>query len=238
MNINRELKIIWWAPERCGTKITAEIFKKFNFEVFEQSTNVFFPLSENYHSHDIIFPEEFKDYTVICNVRNPYDRIISLYLNFTSLGKNFVWMKTKKPELKRKINLFCLELFEYGIKQKLIENIERKVPVRDYVSKLSFDGKLPDKLIKMENLYEDISSLDFVQQSKLWTSGELQELIEKNNFLRKNPFHFSDLYDWETAVRVFNYYKKHFFICDYDPFSFSQTPLTEDEKYKFIHEIL
>ena len=38
MNISHEHKIIWWAPERCGTKATAHIFSKLGFEYFVDET--------------------------------------------------------------------------------------------------------------------------------------------------------------------------------------------------------
>lgn len=237
MNVNRELKLIWWAPERCATKLTADIFKKLGFEVLDQKTGIFTPLSETYHSHDIVLPEEFKDFKIICNVRNPYDKVLSFYLNFTSVGKNFVYLKSKKTELQHKIERFSLELFEYAINQKIIRTYIRTVPVRDYVSKLSFNGIIPNHLIRMENLLEDFSKLDFINQSKEWQTGEIQDLIEKNEYINKRPFDFTELYTMNSAIRVFDYYKKHFYICDYDPFSFSKEQLSNEDKIKFLHEI-
>jgi hypothetical protein len=238
MNINRDLKLIWWAPERCATKITAEIFRKFNFEVYNESDQTFLPLEGNYHSHNIGIPAGLEDYKIICNVRNPYDKVLSFYLNFTSVGKHFLYLKSRKTELMKKIDTFCLELFEYSINQGFSFNLEREVPVRNYVSKLSFDHILPNKLIRMENLVEDFGSLDFVRESKFWQSGEIQQMIENNNFYNKRPFSFNDLYTKDSAARVFNYYKKHFFICGYDPFSFTKEILSDDEKFQFIHKIL
>lgn len=237
MNVNRELKLIWWAPERCGTKITAEIFKKLGFEVYDEKNNTFTPLSETYHSHRITIPEQFSEYKIICNVRNPYDKVISFYLNFTSVGSNFVFFKNRKNELKDKINNFTLELFEYAINQKVLVNMSREMPVRDYVSKLTFDGRLPDFLIGVENLEEDLSKLDFVGASSFWKSGEIQKLIQNNSFIKKRPFKFQDLYTMDSARRVFDYYKKHFYICGYDPFSFTTESLNNEEKIKFLHEI-
>jgi len=237
MNVNRELKIIWWAPERTATKMTAEIFKKLNFEVFDLKNKVFTPLTETYHSHDIGIPEEFKDYKIICNVRNPYDKVISFYLNFTSVGKNFVFFKNKKEELKKKIDRFTLELFEYAINQKIIRTNTKTIPVRNYVSKLNFKDGIPDHLIRMENLHDDLSKLDFITQSNYWTSGEIQEMIENNHFINRRPFEFQELYTKNSAIRVFDYYKKHFYICDYDPFSFTKDELTNEEKINFLHEI-
>lgn len=238
MNVNRELKIVWWAPERCGTKITAEIFRRFNFEVYNPLKETYSPLSEVYHSHEISLPEKFKDYKIICNVRNPYDKVLSFYLNFTSVGKHFVYFKNKKEELKKKIDVFCLELFEYAINQKILVNNEKKIPVRDYISKLSFDYIVPNQFIKMENLEEDLSKLDFISESNLWRSGEIKDMIYNNNFINKRPFEFTNLYSFESASRVFNYYRKHFYICDYDPFSFTTEILTEEQKLNFIHNIL
>ena len=237
MNVNRELKLIWWAPERCGTKITAEIFKKLGFEVYDEKNNTFTPLSETYHSHRITIPEQFSEYKIICNVRNPYDKVISFYLNFTSVGSNFVFFKNRKNEVKDKINNFTLELFEYAINQKVLVNMSREIPVRDYVSKLTFDKRLPDFLIRVENLEEDFSKIDFIKQSKMWDSGEIQQLIKDNEFINKRPFDFNDLYSFESARRVFDYYKKHFYVCDYSPFSFTKNSLTNQQKIKFLHEI-
>ena len=237
MNVNRELKLIWWAPERCATKLTADIFKNFNFEVLDQKTGTFTPLSETYHSHDIVLPEEYRDYTIICNVRNPYDKVLSFYLNFTSVGKNFVYLKSKKIELQQKIERFSLELFEYAINQKIIRTFTRTVPVRNYVSKLSFDGIVPNHLIRMENLIEDFSKLDFITQSEGWQTGEIQERIEKNDYINERPFRFDELYTMNSAIRVFDYYKKHFFICDYNPYSFTKDELSNEDKIKFLHEI-
>jgi len=237
MNVNRDLKIVWWAPERCATKITAKIFSKFNFEVYDERFNTFTPLSDTYHSHKIILPDEFKDYRIICNVRNPYDKVLSFYLNFSSVGKNFVYLKNKKTELKNRIENFTLELFEYAINQKVLVNMSREVPVRDYVSKLSFNENIPQNFIRMENLVEDIGNLDFISDSKEWKSGELQEIIKENEFINRRPFKFQDLYTMNSAFRVFNYYRKHFYICGYDPFSFTTEKLENEEKIKFLHEI-
>jgi hypothetical protein len=238
MNVNRELKIVWWAPERCGTKITAEIFRKFDFEIYNPINKEFTPLTEKYHSHTIDLPDEFKDYKIICNVRNPYDKILSFYLNFTSVGRHFVYLKNKKEELKNKIDTFTLELFEYAINQRILENKIDKIPVRDYVAKLNFDGIIPQNLIRMENLVDDLSQLEFITESSYWKSGEIIDLISNNKFYNKKPFEFTDLYSFQSASRVYNYYKKHFFICDYDPFSFTKENLSEEQKFKFIHAIL
>jgi len=150
MNINRENKIIWWAPERCATKLTAEIFKKLGFEVFDKEKQDFVSLSEHYHSHDIVFPEEFKDYKLICNIRNPYDRVLSFYLNFTSVGKNYVYTKHKKDDFKKREEVAAQEAAEQTAKEvseavnnkvqtmynmiiPLLQNLAKDADTRDYI---------------------------------------------------------------------------------------------------------
>lgn len=238
MNVNRELKIVWWAPERSATKITADILRKFNFEIYDEIKDIYLPLSTNYHSHDIKIPKKFEDYKIICNVRNPYDKILSFYLNFTSVGKHFVFMKNKKEELVKKIDIFCSELFEYAINQQILVNHERKIPVKDYISKLSFDYKIPNNFLRMENLIEDFSKLDFILESKFWKSGEIQDMINKNQYINTRPYRFDELYSFAAASRVYDFYKKHFFICGYDPYSFTQKKLSNKEKIQFIHKTL
>jgi hypothetical protein len=103
MNVSHEHKAIWWAPERCATKITAQIFGEAGF------TNDGILLNEIYHSHDFKIPNDCEDYTVYCNIRNPYDRILGIFLNFTNVGLSFVYTREKKQDLINKFEFFIDE---------------------------------------------------------------------------------------------------------------------------------
>ena len=73
MNISHEHKVIWWAPERCGTKATAHIFSKLGFEYFKTSEEKEKTINDdgiNYQSHNIDVPDIYKDYQIICSIRN------------------------------------------------------------------------------------------------------------------------------------------------------------------------
>ena len=78
MNVSHEYKMIWWAPERTATKLTAQILKNYNFEYFVGKNN-YKKLCDPYHSHDLNIPEGCENYKIICNMRNPYDRVLGLY---------------------------------------------------------------------------------------------------------------------------------------------------------------
>ena len=96
MNFSTKHKVIWWAPERCATKLVADIFSHYNFEYKNNVNSVAKELTAPYHSHGIFVPEEFNDFKLICSIRNPYDRVLSLFTNFTSIGSQIVYTKKTK----------------------------------------------------------------------------------------------------------------------------------------------
>jgi hypothetical protein len=51
-------------------------------------------------------------------------------------------------------------------------------------------------------------------------------------------FKFNQMYDFDLAKRVYRLYKKHFYLCDYCPFSFTDKELTDEEKISFLHDIV
>lgn len=235
MNVSHKHKVIWWAPERTASKLISQIFKHYEFVYYEnkKKTN---PLGEPYHSHILEIPEGCEDYRLICSIRNPYDRILSLFLNFTSVGRTLVYTRDKKPDFIKRFDYFTKELFIYAIKERKIVNNEREVPVRDYVSRVNFTTTIPSYFIRMENLVEDLNGLDFISESELWKSGFFNDLIENNKFINRRPYTFDQIYTFEGANRVYQYQKKLFFICGYDPFSFTTENLSNDDKKKFLHE--
>jgi hypothetical protein len=80
-------------------------------------------------------------------------------------------------------------------------------------------------------LYED-NWYDLKDNSKKFTDSL------ENEFIKKRPFHFSDVYTQTSAKYVYEYFKNHFYLCDYDPFSFTKSILTDEEKKKFLHDTL
>ena len=73
-----------------------------------------------------------------------------------------------------------------------------------------------------------------------FTKGEeVQETTKGRIFLIKDfnsESFFDEMYDFETAKKVYFYFKKCFYLCGYDPFSFTKNGLTYDEKVSFLHD--
>jgi hypothetical protein len=152
------------------------------------------------------------------------------------VGINSVFTRDSKEKFIKRFNYFVEELYHYAILTNKIVNLEREKPVKDYISSLNFENRIPDFFIRTENMVEDFQKIDFITQSDLWESGQIQKMIYNNNFKINRPFSFNEVYSFESANKVYQYQKKLFFICDYDPFSFTTDEINDESRKKFLHE--
>ncbi len=238
MNFSTKHKVIWWAPERCATKLVADILSHYNFEYRVNNNSETNELTAPYHSHGIFVPEEFNNFKIVCSIRNPYDRVLSLFTNFTSVGSRIVYTKKDKQNFIDRFSDFVVQLLSYSEVRKVDTDPEKNFVLKKYVAKYDFDERIPDYFIRMEHIKEDLSKLDFISESPLWKSNFFDEFILDNPFMNTKPYSFDEIYTFESAQIVFNYFKKHFFLCDYDPFSFTKEILTDQQRKKFLHEII
>ena len=223
MNISLEKKIVWFCPERNGGKLLREVLIRNSFYNCSKKNDYnLVSIIDSGVSHDNRIPEPYEDFTLISNVRNPYDRVWSLYLNFYT--KNF---QPKDLELtKTKFNDYVQKSFIVTTQGIVLDNFYGK---NNYFDKWTFTIKKPDEIIKLENIKEDISKLDFLNKDLIpW------ELFD-GRYINHRPITFDMVYDWTSAQIIFQYYKNYFFDFGYDPFSFTNQQLTDEEKVNFIH---
>jgi hypothetical protein len=229
MNISLKNNVIWLSPERTGGKMLREIFKNFNFYTCEKKNN--FELKsfwENSHSQQNNIPEKYKDFEVIATIRNPYDRIWSCYVNFNT--KNFTPKDFEGTKIK--FNEFVNKSFINTLSGVITDSF---FDGSDYLNKWRFETILPDKIIKFENIEEDVKSLDFIKNSQ---KISYSSIFEDNKFKNNRFITFDTVYDLESARKVYNFYKNHFFYFNYNPFSFTKENLTDEEKINFLHNCL
>lgn len=232
MNVNHEHKIIWWAPERCGTKALAHIFSKLGFEFYTNLDMFKKEIKSDYQSHQIEIPEELSDYKIIFSTRNPYDRILSLFTNFTNVGKNSLYMKGNENIFIQKYETFLNELF-------LTTNRQIEKPIlKKYIQKYSMNDKGPDLIVRMESMIQDLSKIDFVKNSDLWKSGYITDYLNHNEYIVKRSYRFNKVYTTSAAKLVYENHIKHFILGEYDPFSFTTETFSNEEKMRFIHDKL
>lgn len=232
MNVNHEHKVIWWAPERCGTKALANIFSKLGFEFYTNLKEYEKGVKSDYQSHEIKVPESLSDYKIIFSTRNPYDRVLSLFSNFTNVGKNSLYMKGNENSFIKKYEIFLNELFSSDHKQS------DKIILKNYIQKYSMNGKGPDTVIRLESMIEDLSKIEFVKNSDLWKSGYINDYLIDNEYIINRNYKFNKVYTTQGAKLVYENHIKHFILGGYDPFSFTTETLINEDKMRFIHDKL
>jgi len=211
MNISHEHKMIWFSPEMSGTENVSKTLEKHGFLGIEGKT-------------ELELLSEYPDYKVICGMKNPYERVFLLHLKGDL--RSIQLKKHHFEALKTEFN-------DWG-RQMLIPN-KLKITVNDtfietnntpkYLKKWVFDQKTPDFFVKSEDLINDLNKLGFVDE----------DIILDNDV---KQFKFNQIYEFDVAKRVYHLYKKHFYLCDYDPFSFTDKELTDEEKISFLHDIV
>lgn len=238
MNFSEKHKVVWLAPERCATKLICEIFKNYDFSVYFSEKTETKSLLDSYHSHSMYIPKDYNDYEVICSMRNPYDRVLSVFVNLTRLGNDTVFTKKTKNNFQIRFESFLNEIFELPYVKNLENNLERFPVFNTYITKLRFENKIPNKFIRMENLKEDLNDLKFLKNSTRWASGEFEDLIRKNRFINRRAYSFDEVYTIDSAKKVYDFYQNIFYLCDYDPFSFTKEKLSDEMKKNFLHGII
>ena len=212
MDISHERKLIWLSPELSGTDNVSKILRKFGFEELKGDNNLDSTL-------------QYSDYKTICGMRNPYDRFFYLFYKI-----DFASVLVKKDQF----DVFKLKFNEWGrkiiIPQKLKVTIDETFidtsSTPKYLKNWVFDIKTPDFFIRAENFEDDLMSLGFYDS----------EISNKG--YNTSYFTFDKMYEFDVAKMVYHLYKKHFYLCDYDPFSFTTEELTYEQKIKFIHDTI
>ena len=229
MNVSIENRCIWLSPEETGGNILEEIFKNYDFYSCEEKNNFELRnLTENTHSNGNVIPEEYQDFEVIVTIRNPYDRVWSCYLNFFT--KNFIPKDFEGTKLK--FNQFISNSFYKTLRGVITDPFYTG---NDYFNKWKFDTNLPDSVIRFESIREDLESLDFIQKNPQFYD---KSIFDDSRFKNEKFINFDEIYTFESAQIIFNFYKNYFYSLNYDPFSFTNQTLSEEEKKKFVHTYL
>lgn len=226
MNVSLENKTIWFSPECTGGNIIRHVFKNFGFYRFDtEKGSKLTPLSESIESNSNLLSEIYQNFSKIASVRNPYDRVWCCYCEFytkTLDYRNF-------EHTKEKFDVFLGNTF---IEKQGEVVLDPFFSQNSYFSKWKFDDLKVDRVIRFENLIEDLSNLDFLKNRI--TKEDIFSITKEIQKLKSN-FDYTELYTFENARRVFEFYKKYFIDFDYNPFSFSKQEISERDKIKFIH---
>ena len=211
MNISHEHKMIWFSPEMSETENVSKTLEKYGFLEVKGKT-------------EVELMDEYPNYKVICGMKNPYERVFLLHfkgdLRLIQVKKHhFDTLRTEFNDWGRKM------LIPNKLKIRVDETFINSNNTPKYLKKWVFEDKIPDFFVKSEDLIDDLNKLGF-NDNEIVIDDEVKQ------------FNFNQMYDFDFAKRVYHLYKKHFYLCDYNPFSFTDRELTEEEKISFLHDIV
>ena len=226
MNVSIENKVIWLSPERTAGKFLKEIFKNYGFFSCDERNDFNLrSLIDNPHSNGNTIPEKYQNFQIITSIRNPYDRVWACYVNY--FKKNF---KPKEIEENyRKFNEYVDNVFVTDLGGTHTDSF---FSGDDYYNKWRLVNLNSDSFIRFENIQNDVLSLDFIKKDPNLFD---HSIFSDKSFKNERFLNYNRMYSFESAKKVFNFYKTHFSSLGYDPFSFTKENLTDEQKIDFIH---
>jgi hypothetical protein len=223
MNISLEHKIIWISPERTGGEVIEDLFKKNSFFTCEKKNNYqLISLKDSQHSTSIDFYPKYDDFKIITTIRNPYDRVWSCYLKYYTKTFNPKDFESTKIKFNDYINKTFIETTN-GVR------LDSFYDKDSHFSKWTFNEIKPNYIIKFEDFNYGLKLLPISVEI-----GNTQSLLIQK-YPNDNLIPFNMIYDYNSAKKIYQFYKNVFLLFDYSPYSFTKNELNDLEKIKFIH---
>ena len=154
--------------------------------VYHSSDNINF-------GHSIDLPPNHSELSLICTLRHPYQRVFSLF------SRRFL-NPNQKPEISE---------FESFFHERIENDIEFVK-----TSKM-FDNRIPDYVIKSENLYEDYLKIPFIKDSKLNQYGILQDICNRKINKSFGTIDSESYLTQSVKEKIYKMFESHFELFGY-----------------------
>jgi hypothetical protein len=183
-NISKKYNCQWIAPERTGSRKISEILTYYDFKKNGKNVNNFGVFNYN---HKVEPNEEGTNYKVICNARNPYGRVYSIFKNFYPI------IKDKSKE---------------GFRKFLTEDLVKGHMMDMIVSPKS--DKPFDYLIRLEHIKDDLMKLPFILD--VLTESQIDMLLAHGKEIES----WEEFYDDDMKEIVYNLTEHQFKLWGYE----------------------
>jgi hypothetical protein len=160
---------------------------------------------------------------------NPYKLVFSLYLD--DVRPVVPIFKAKEFFFKNDFNLWIEEFFntrDYN-KGKITG---RRKKILNILCEISENKTI---LFDCDKIIEMIEGNKEIVEKHFWIVQSVEKYVNK---IEENEFDFNKMYDVNQSKKIYFGLKKFFDVCEYDPFSFTDKELSNEEKMKFLHDIL
>jgi hypothetical protein len=197
--ISERHKTFVWLPPKCATHLISWILSYFEFSsvYMDTETNQIHKTMLNrttHFGHNTMFPPNHEELLFICAIRNPYDRILSLYQSHA-----------EDPSV---LN------FEKFVNERIIKiNHIPSVSLFGFSSLLK--DRMPNYLIRTENLYDDIIKIPFIKNSDLYSSSVLKNFCDKKINKSYNQLNPEEYLTPHIKEMIYNISSDHFDLFGY-----------------------
>jgi len=216
VNISHSLGYFVFAPPKTGSMTSSRVFGNFDFQTFKISdtNNIKLFSTKFIHSHYYNSLPNYENYKLICTVRNPYSKFVSLFKYLLRLEKKVISTYNWREEFFELLFDNLTHHSAQGWAHELYSGLD-----------LSSLGRKIDYPLRIENLFEDYSSIPFIKDSDYLKNGSLKKDLDlklnstdgnHDYSLYKMPNKWEDFYDQSTADFVYSKNQSYFDYFGYD----------------------
>jgi len=207
MNGSHKCGFIWWGTAGCASRSTSVFLYGCGCDDLSNLPEGIQICVNGSHTHAQGIPEGYEDYPILCNVRNPYSRMVSGFLD--------VNVKENHDDLQ---NIF---------KNYVIERTSEEIRTQDfdhfYMGEWEQIGRRPDYLIRVEHMEEDLRNLPMLPKGDKFEEV-IMGCVRNNRHKNENPHdeyngnhqHYQKYYTQEIADIVYETHKEYFELGGYD----------------------
>jgi hypothetical protein len=190
-NISEKYKFQWIAPERTGSRKVAEVLSYYDFKHLD---NRIYDYNGYSYTHKSIINENLwkgdypsSQYKTICNARNPYGRVYSLFKNF------YEQIKDKSKE---------------RFKHYLVNHVSKGAHF-SIITEPKWDKPF-DYVIRLEHMKDDLMKLPFILD--VLTESQVEMLSSHG----KEIDNWEEFYDDEMKEIVYGLTEHQFELWGYE----------------------
>lgn len=205
--ISEKHKSFVWLPPKCATNFISWVLAYFEFSsvAMDTETNQIHNIRPNqstHFGHSTILPPNDNELSFICAIRHPYQRALSSYQFRPQYPDNF--------EPHSPYN------FEKFINETLVPKLDPSRVFKFFDFSKTLKDRMPDYLIRTENLYEDIIKIPFIRDSDLYSSGILKNFCDKKINKSYNQLNPDEYLTPHIKELIYNLSSDHFDLFGYE----------------------
>ena len=204
--ISEKHKTFVWLPSKCATHLISWVLSYFEFSSISMNMDTnqihrVLPNQTTHFGHNTILPPNHNELSFICSIRHPYQRVLSMY--------QFMHQSQKSFETPNVAN------FEKFINKTIVNN-KQESNFTFFGFSETFKDRMPNYIIKTENLYEDLIKIPFIKESDLNNSGVLKNFCNKKINESSNKLNPEEYLTPQIKEIIYNFSSDHFNLFGYE----------------------